>query len=331
MKSGIITGLFFSLFFSSYAQFPPPAGETGTTAIAKDSSVFAAWATGCSITRGLMDISTPDSGYASAGDSSLATGEGNGIVSLGDGGTAILTFANAIQNGQGWDFAVFENSFSNDFLELAFVEVSSDGINYFRFPATSYTQDTVQVSSFGLIDATRLNNLAGKYRALFGTPFDLEELATEVGLDVTNITHVKIIDAVGCIQDAYSTHDQYGNKINDPWSTLFPSSGFDLDAVGVIHQAPTGIDEASMVSQFNIYPNPVNENSVLQYRLLESSTVRIEIADVAGKIVFALPEQQQFQGLQQLRLNDLSLGNGIYFVTLFTESGTSVKKIITQQ
>ena len=328
MKAGIITGLLYLLTVSSYAQFPPPAGETGTTALAKDSSAFVAWATGCSITRGLMDISIPDSGYASAGDSSMAIGNNNGIVSLGDGGTAILTFNNAIRNGQGWDFAVFENSFSNDFLELAFVEVSSDGINYFRFPATSYTQDTLQVSSFGLIDATKTNNLAGKYRALFGTPFDLEELVNEVGLDVNNITHVKIIDVVGCILDAYATHDQYGNKINDPWSTLFPSGGFDLDAVGVIHQAPMSIDEVSIVSQFNIYPNPVNENSVLQYQLSQSSIVRIEISDVTGKIVFALPEDQQIQVLQQVSLNNLNLNNGIYFVRLLSENGTATKKII---
>jgi len=51
------------------------------------------------------------------------------IVSLGDSGVADVTFAGAIYNGPGADFAVFENGFlnaTNDslaFLELAFVEV----------------------------------------------------------------------------------------------------------------------------------------------------------------------------------------------------------------
>ena len=31
--------------------------------------------------------------------------------------------------------------------------------------------------------------------------------------------------------------DSLGNWINDPWPTNFQTSGFDLDAVGVIHQA----------------------------------------------------------------------------------------------
>jgi len=59
----------------------------------------------------------------------------------------------------GFDFAVFENSFNDSFLELAFVEVSSDGINFVRFPATSNTQTDVQITGFGTIDPTYINNL----------------------------------------------------------------------------------------------------------------------------------------------------------------------------
>ncbi|MFN6048554.1 MAG: T9SS C-terminal target domain-containing protein, partial [Bacteroidota bacterium] len=49
----------------------------------------------------------------------------NGVVSLGDGGIATLTFDPPITNGDGFDFAVFENTFLDTFLELAFVEVST--------------------------------------------------------------------------------------------------------------------------------------------------------------------------------------------------------------
>ena len=31
----------------------------------------------------------------------------NGVVSLGDGGSAILTFSKPIKNETGWDFAIF--------------------------------------------------------------------------------------------------------------------------------------------------------------------------------------------------------------------------------
>ena len=44
-------------------------------------------------------------------------------------------------NGNSWDFCVFENAFNDSFLELGFVEVSSNGNDFYRFPSTSFTQD----------------------------------------------------------------------------------------------------------------------------------------------------------------------------------------------
>jgi hypothetical protein len=122
--------------FNAKAQFAPAAGKLGSTALRHDSSCFVNWALQCSIQRGFMDISNPDSGFASVGDSTSALGNAmqNGIVSLGDAGMAVLTFQYPIKNGPGWDFAVFENSFLDSFLELAFVEVSSDGIPAFKLP-----------------------------------------------------------------------------------------------------------------------------------------------------------------------------------------------------
>ena len=234
------------LSFASVAyagSYAPPAGQSGSTAIYMDDPAFIGWATGATVVRGPQDIANPTGDYASFGTTSDAIGKAEGIstfgvVSFGDGGYATLTFAEAITNGNGHDFAVFENGYSDTFLELGFVEVSSNGTDFFRFDAVSETQTNTQVDGFGTLDSTNLYNLAGKYRQGYGTPFDLEELVSEDTLDVNNVTHVRIIDVVGCIDDAYATYDSAGNKVNDPWSTPFTSSGFDLDAVGVIHQTP---------------------------------------------------------------------------------------------
>ncbi|MFP4433248.1 MAG: DUF4465 domain-containing protein [Phycisphaerae bacterium] len=223
--------------------YAPAAGQKGSTAIHKDDDRIVAWATGATVQRGPMDISNPEAGNASYGTADNAVGKASGsstdVVSLGDGGSAVLTFDHAITNDEGFDFVVYENSFSDTFLELAFVEVSSDGEHFERFDAVSLTQTDTQVGGFGALDPTQIHNFAGKYRQGQGTPFDLEELrgASEL-LDVDAITHVRIVDVVGSIDDAYATYDVLGNKVNDPWSTPFGSSGFDLDAIGVIHQIP---------------------------------------------------------------------------------------------
>jgi hypothetical protein len=223
--------------------FAPAAGQVGTTALAKTDPSIAAWATSVEqLTRGKQDISNAASALANVGAVADVLGNNAGVLSLGDAGSITLGFAQPIANAAGYDFAVFENGFASGslaYLELAFVEVSSNGTDFFRFNATSLTPTATQIGSFGLIDATNLNNLAGKYVGNFGTPFDLAELAgTSPLLDVNNVQFVRLIDVVGTTNPLYATLDSQGNIVNDPWSTAFGSGGFDLDAVGVINQVP---------------------------------------------------------------------------------------------
>jgi len=190
---------------ASGGPYAPPVGEPNCTAIHTDDPNFVAWATAATIERGYVDISAPSKGYASHGVPEDAIGEAEGdifsVVSLGDGGAATLTFEYAIANGPGYDFAVFENAFNDTFLELAYVEVSSDGTNFFGFDSVSLTQMDTQIDNSGSVDTTDIHNLAGKYRCGYGTPFDLEELADVNSLlDVNCVTHVRVIDVVGCIQ-----------------------------------------------------------------------------------------------------------------------------------
>ncbi len=227
----------------SGGPFAGPAGTPGSLAVPYDDPGIAAWATGyVALTRGPAQAGDASAGFATFGYGELALGPAGedvyDVVSLGDGGSITLTFDAPITNGPGWDFAVFENSFGDTFLELAFVEVSSDGVNFFRFPAVSLTATGTQVGTYGHVDATELRNLAGKYRLGNGTPFDLSELAgVDERLDVAAVTHVRVVDAVGAIGAGLGSVDSLGNRVNDPWPTPFAAGGFDLDAIGVRHAA----------------------------------------------------------------------------------------------
>jgi hypothetical protein len=224
--------------------YAPPAGQPGSDAISKDSPLIHSWAAAVeSLTRGPINISNPGASLASFGtpEGGLGPAEGNAfnVVSLGDGGQITLRFAPPIFDGPGADLAVFENSFADNFLELAFVDISSNGVDFARFPAVSLTQTATPIGSFGSLDATNLYNLAGKYRGGFGTPFDLAELAGISPLvDVNQIRFVRITDVVGSINPLYGTMDFQGRLINDPWPTAGSGSGFDLDALAALHVVP---------------------------------------------------------------------------------------------
>jgi hypothetical protein len=239
--------------------YPPAAGKPGSTAVPAASPAFVEWASAvASVQRGWQQITDQslgradyDGGLGNAavlGPSDVTAADPWNVMSLGDGGQITLTFPQPIGNGPGADFAVFENGFSytsaNAFLELAFVEVSSNGTDFFRFPAVSLTPSTTQIPPFEAvngIDPTNLHNLAGKYVAGNGTPFDLEELRLASPLlNVNRVTHVRVVDVIGTIDPAHATRDAQGRIVNDPWPVPYPESGFDLDAVGVMHMTKTG-------------------------------------------------------------------------------------------
>ncbi|MCC7205049.1 MAG: hypothetical protein IT441_08210 [Phycisphaeraceae bacterium] len=227
---------------SQAGPYAPAAGVTGSTAIYKTDVGFTAWASGYQdyLPGAAVDEiwKTPELALGPA------AGDSYDIVCLGAGGRITLTFDKPIANGAGADFAVFENAITDGFLELAYVEVSADGANYFRFPSASLTTDPV--TAYGTLDPTNINGLAGKYRQGYGTPFDL----SVVGLSSANF--VRILDIVG---DG-SALDSSNRPIYDPYPN-YGSAGFDLDAVGVIHQllgVPGDFSGDGMVNVQDINP-----------------------------------------------------------------------------
>lgn len=214
--------------------YAPGADEICSRAVSKDDTALVAWAT--SATDYLPGTDVDDTWQ----DPSQALGPAEGtafdIVSLGRGGEITLTFSPPIANGSGWDLAVFENGFRDTFLELAYVEVSSNGVDYVQFDSASLTLGPVP--AFGNVDPTDVEGLAGKYRQGFGTPFDLADLAgkalvTSGQVNLNAITHVRLVDIVG--DGSYT--DSNGRIIYDPYPTS-GSAGFDLDAVGISNGAP---------------------------------------------------------------------------------------------
>jgi hypothetical protein len=163
------------------------------------------------------------------------SGDQADVVSLGDGGSITLTFASAIFDGPGADFAVFENGFVDNstglvFGELGWVEVSSNGTSWLRFPGLSTSPG---IGTFSGLDPTNFSGLAGTYPitpTVLGTPFDLSVFQGAAD----SVRYVRIVDIIG----NGSVPDVIGNPIHDPSPTTSPGGGFDLSGVGVVHLAP---------------------------------------------------------------------------------------------
>ncbi len=216
---------------TTYAPAPP---DPTTTAVAYNDPRIVNWATGVASYlpgSGVTDPRwmMPSQAFGPAGTDTTA------VVVLGNGGTITLTFDSPITDGNSWDFAVFENSFASDvFLELAFVEVSSDGSHFARFDSAFQGAVTPCGSCSGT--AAEMGGLAGTFMVGYGTPFDLAALRNaplvrDGTVDLTAIKYVRIVDIVG---DG-TTLDSFGRGIVDPISSG-PTAGFDLDGIAVLNQ-----------------------------------------------------------------------------------------------
>ena len=236
--------------------------------------LFFGWA------RGWTDYVRAD-GQTAFNDAALALGPVTGdefdVVSLGDltaaqiasaapVGRVTLSFTDAqhpapIRDLPGADFVVFENGVvaasgtggagvGGVFAELAYVEVSSDGVNFARFPSVSLTPGTVTTNEtlhrYDTLNPTNVFNLAGKHvnaaGDCWGTPFDLAALAshplvTAGTVNLSNIRFVRVVDIPG--NGSFLDSAQPApHAIFDPWRTV-GSGGFDLEAIGVISVAVT--------------------------------------------------------------------------------------------
>ena len=303
-------------------DYSPAMDLQGMDAIHSGDERFISWAIVCDLERGPGLITHPDSIEVTNGEAVNATGQaGNESVSLGDGGRATLFFELPLGDGPGADFAVFENSFDGTFLELGFVEVSSDGQNFVRFASGSLTPVDIQVGTFGTLAPENLHNLAGKYMAGWGTPFDLAELEDSSGLDIQHVLAVRVIDVIGILDDSLGSKDAAGRLINDPFPTPFESGGFDLDGIGVINQSSSSQARLSEMNTLKVYPVPCKMELFLEdpHGIFQGWS----LLDLSGRVI---RQGILGAGIQRIDLGDLS--GGIYLLQTEAPQTGMVKKIL---
>jgi hypothetical protein len=173
-------------------------------------------------------------------------------------------------------------------------------------------------------NARQINNLAGKYIGGFGTPFDLEELKGTAGLDVDNISHIRIVDAIGSI-GGNGSRDKDGRRINDPYATAIPSGGFDLDAVAAMYLKPTSVHSIAATGiEMQVYPNPATDVVTVSIKQ-QSGTFTATVTDVTGKTM----QQYMLTGADNT-ISLSSLQPGMYYLVVADTNGNKWVEKITK-
>jgi hypothetical protein len=167
----------------------------------------------------------------------------------------------------------------------------------------------------------------------YGTPFDLSDFNDTP--DFPNvINYVKIVDVVGSINPLLGTKDSKGSVINDPWPTNFASSGFDLDAVGVINQLPVNSIIPFTSQPIINFENPQNAFEPICFniksqnqRLNSINSFQVEIYDAVGNPVFktsTIPSKST--GSTYLVELNPDLKPGLYLIQFYGENIHSTQR-----
>ncbi|HEX4886405.1 MAG TPA: M43 family zinc metalloprotease [Luteibaculaceae bacterium] len=95
----------------------------------------------------------------------------------------------------------------------------------------------------------------------------------------------------------------------------------------------SGLDEkATDASAFNIFPNPINNNSVLNFYLGKDSNVSLVLTDITGKAIAAQDLGNLSNGEQNVSINNLTqnLSAGVYMLNINLGNSKVTKKIVVQ-
>jgi len=131
-----------------------------------------------------------------------------------------------------------------------------------------------------------------------------------------------VSDANGMCSSTYC--DSIGSN-----GIVFKGGGFTINV-----QAPvaTGIEtQIELVSDINLYPNPVKNNLTISLNLTETSNVELFVTDMLGNTVAVIANQEMYSGNNQLNWKTNNAPNGIYLLNIRTENSLEVKKLIVNK
>ena len=81
-----------------------------------------------------------------------------------------------------------------------------------------------------------------------------------------------------------------------------------------------------------VFPNPITADATVSYNLKKASNVRIDVTDLAGRVVYSMNEVEQEEGehTAHFPVRDANLPKGIYLIRLLADDESQSSKFVVQ-
>jgi PKD repeat protein len=91
--------------------------------------------------------------------------------------------------------------------------------------------------------------------------------------------------------------------------------------------AVLGVSELDLVRDFNIYPNPFNNEANVEFNLLKASDINVQMFDMVGKLLKSDRYKNMAEGNHVLSLDASGLATGVYTVKLKVAGTELTRKV----
>ncbi|HHE38808.1 MAG TPA: T9SS type A sorting domain-containing protein, partial [Candidatus Cloacimonetes bacterium] len=99
-----------------------------------------------------------------------------------------------------------------------------------------------------------------------------------------------------------------------------------------IESIPSGSDDDNEIidemNRIQIFPNPVNSKTNINYRLNKAGKVEIEVYNLKGQLVEVLVKESQNSGFHSYDWNVHDLKSGIYFIKFNRNNLSQIRKCL---
>lgn len=94
--------------------------------------------------------------------------------------------------------------------------------------------------------------------------------------------------------------------------------------------AVVGIEEENHSVNLSIYPNPMEDESVIEFELLGSENVSLVVVDLLGQQVMSLINESISGGMHRVTIPATELASGVYFIKLTVNEQEITRKIVVK-
>ena len=155
----------------------------------------------------------------------------------------------------------------------------------------------------------------------------------------------RILDSSGVVVENISTLLSFGYEVSSQFQTnlLADTSSVIVDTAIVIDTTivgsdtivvdtsnntnPTYIEDNNLISSVKIFPNPTAGNAQLNFELVKSSSVQVQVVNMLGKNIYEA-NLGYISGNQTILFNNANLEKGVCLVRLLVDGSVFVRRLI---